>query len=895
MTESVQKWLERNRPPRVKITYDVHTGGAIEKRELPFIVGVFADLSGDRDAQAKVKFPPVKGRRMLPIDRDNFNDVMAAAQPRVDLGKFSETARTNGTAGEDVKGQLVFRSLDDFAPVKVVQAISSLRWKYSKRGYLRLLQSRAEAIDTLAEHLDTLVAPGPEAKAQRDKLQVLARPAGALPADIAADKQGLFALAAFLATKPVADHEAELKKWGPDLSAARAKSMLGLFTVDDADDVVHRAKDQLALLAKPADATSPEAKAALEKLTLVFGTPVDPVPSLAGDLKTRLEAAGPLSDEVKLAARVLLGLQEPDEENDTDPVDTDSTTRAKAESRHACANRWFATNLLRQVRSSRPLEAVQAKGEVVGKPAVEAVPASASGITPVVAARDAVAEVKASPAIAARDAVQAGPALANIVAVEDLFKAAGSLTDSEQLNLLAAFGHFALQVLKPMNADGVMVKPSRHATVIDARISEIDAELSAQLSAVMHWPRFREMEATWRGLHYLVSRTETSTMLKLCVFNATQAELLDDLEKAVDKDQSHLFKMIYEAEYGTYGGFPFSLLVGGYEIGRSPIDIEFLHKISEVAAAAHAPYITAASASLFGLKSFRDLDRPRDLAKIFEGADLAGWQEFRATEDSRYVSLVLPHALLRLPYGKDTWPAEGLNFEEGVGGKNQPPNAEQFLWGNAAYMLAERITHAFSLYNWTAAIRGVEGGGLVEGLPLYIYPNDTGTKTLFCPTEVSITDRREKELNDLGFISLVHCKGKGKAAFFGGQTTNLAKKYITNEANANARISAMLPYMLAASRFAHYIKVIMRDKVGSFLNRANVETFLNAWISQYVLLDENAYQEAKASFPLSQANIIVTDVPGQPGCYNAVVFLRPHFQLEELTTSIRLVANLPAA
>lgn len=243
-----------------------------------------------------------------------------------------------------------------------------------------------------------------------------------------------------------------------------------------------------------------------------------------------------------------------------------------------------------------------------------------------------------------------------------------------------------------------------------------------------------------------------------------------------------------------------------------------------------------------------------------------------------------------MPYGEKTLPAEGLNFDEDVTG----PDNRKFLWGNAAYVLAERITNAFALYNWTGAIRGVEGGGLVEGLPLYTYSSDDGIRSLFCPTELDITDRREKELNDLGFISLCHQKGAGKAVFFGGQTTNLPKKYISDAANANAKISAMLPYILAASRFAHYIKVIVRDKVGSFLTRGNVEAYLNTWIAQYVLLDDNASQDVKAAYPLRAANVVVTEVPGSPGAYKATVFLKPHFQLEELTTSIRLVAELPA-
>jgi type VI secretion system protein ImpC len=587
MTESVQKWLERARPPRVKITYDVETGGAIEERELPFIVGVFADLSGDRDADSE--FAPCTQRQMLPLDRDNFNDVMKSLAPRVALGNIKRIAGAPGAppAGEAVSetlsGAITFDSLDAFDPVAIVKAIPDLNQVYVMRRNIRQQQTQAELSDA----------------------------------------------------------------------------------------------------------------------------------------------------------------------------------------------------------------------------------------------------------------------------------------------------------------------PTAGVAEMDAQIADIDKWLSAQLSAIMHAPSFQAVEATWRGLHYFVSNTETGAMLKINVFNATKDELLGDMQSAGNTDQSHLFKMIYEAEYGTFGGQPYSLLVGGYEIGRSAADIDFLHKVSAVAAAAHAPFITAASAELFGLTSFSDLAKPRDLQKIFESRELAAWQEFRESEDSRYVSLVLPHVLLRLPYGKNSLPAEGMDFEEFVGPPASQPDGGNFLWGNAAYLLAQRITNAFALYSWTAAIRGIEGGGLVEGLPTYSYRTDAGTETLFCPTEVFITGKRKKELTDLGFLPLCHTKGTGQAAFLGGQTSHQPKQYFTDVANANAKISAMLPCMLAVSRFAHYIKVIMREKIGSFMTRGNVETYLNTWIANYVLLDDNAPQAIKASYPLSEASVVVTNVPGRPGAYSAVFFIKPHFQLEELTTSIRLVASLP--
>src|SRR5215472_8511574 len=437
--------------------------------------------------------------------------------------------------------------------------------------------------------------------------------------------------------------------------------------------------------------------------------------------------------------------------------------------------------------------------------------------------------------------------------------------------------------------DGMTVS-SDVVAAINHRIADIDDLISAQVNEVLHYPEFQQLEASWRGLNYLVMNSETGSMLKLRVLNISKAELLKDLERAVEFDQSALFKKVYEEEYGTFGGFPFSCLVADFEFGRHPQDIELLRKVSGVAASAHAPFIAAASPRLFDMERFSELSAPRDLSKIFESAELIAWRSFRESEDSRYVVLVLPRVLLRLPYGPDTEPVEGMSFVEDVDGTNH----DKYLWGNPAYILAQRITTAFSLYGWTAAIRGVEGGGKVEGLPAHTFKTDEGDIALKCPTEIAITDRREKELNDLGFVSLCHCKGTDFAAFFGGQTTNKPKLYDTNEANANSRISSMLPYILAASRFAHYIKVIMRDKIGSFMSRENVSTYLNRWISGYVLLDDTASQGVKASFPLREARVDVTDIPGKPGCYKAVAYLRPHFQLDELTVSIRLVAELPA-
>lgn len=424
---------------------------------------------------------------------------------------------------------------------------------------------------------------------------------------------------------------------------------------------------------------------------------------------------------------------------------------------------------------------------------------------------------------------------------------------------------------------------------INARIADIDKVLSAQLNAIMHAPEFQKLEGAWRGLHYLVMQSETSTMLKIRVLNISKDELRKDLEKAVEFDQSALFKKVYEEEYGTFGGAPYGALIGDYEFGRHPQDLALLEKVSNVAAAAHAPFISAGAPGLLGLESFTDLPNPRDLAKKFETPDYAKWKSFRESEDSRYVGLTLPHVLMRLPYGPDTVPVETFNFKEDVDGTDH----SKYLWGNAAYAMGARLTDAFAKYGWTAAIRGVEGGGRVDGLPTHTFRTDEGEIALKCPTEIAITDRREKELSDLGFIPLVHCKGTDFAAFFGAQSCQKAKKYDTDAANANARLSTQLQYLLAMSRFAHYLKSIMRDKIGSFMTRKDCEDFLNRWISKYVVSTEDAGQEIKAKFPLKEARVEVAEVAGKPGVYKAVAFLKPHFQLDELTVSLRLVAELP--
>jgi type VI secretion system protein ImpC len=376
---------------------------------------------------------------------------------------------------------------------------------------------------------------------------------------------------------------------------------------------------------------------------------------------------------------------------------------------------------------------------------------------------------------------------------------------------------FVAQVL-----EGEM-KLSRDAdATINSRVAQIDHLISLQLNEILHHPAFQKLEASWRGIKYMMGQSETSSMLKIRVLNVSKKELLRDLQRAPEFDQSVMFKKVYEDEFGIFGGEPFGALIGDYEFSKHPEDIELLEKVSQVAAGAHAPFLTAAAPELLNLDSFAGLGEPRDIGKIFDSTEFAKWKSFRASEDSKYVGLTMPRVLMRLPYGKDTKPIDDFNYEEGVDGTDH----SKYLWGNAAYALGARLTTAFAQYGWCASIRGVEGGGLVEGLPTHTFRTDEGDVALKCPTEVAITDRREKELADQGLIPLVHCKGTDYAAFFSVQSANKPKKYDKAAANANARLSAQLPYILAVSRFAHYMKSIMRDKIGGFMSRGQCQTFL---------------------------------------------------------------------
>ncbi len=448
---------------------------------------------------------------------------------------------------------------------------------------------------------------------------------------------------------------------------------------------------------------------------------------------------------------------------------------------------------------------------------------------------------------------------------------------------------FVGQFLKQVVSPGQVVSKDVE-TNVKYWIAEIDKKLSAQLNEVMHTPEFQRLEGTWRGLHYLIDQTETGENLKIRVLNVSKRELFKDLERAVEFDQSATYKKVYEEEYGQLGGEPYGMLIGDYEFSRHPEDIEMLKKISGVAAAAHAPFVAAASPNLFNMDSFSELGSPRDLAKIFSSVEYAAWKSFRESEDSRYVALTLPHVLGRLPYGANFKKVDEFNFEEFVDGKHH----DKYLWMNAAWAYATRITDAVAKYGWMARTRGVEGGGKVEGLPVHTFPTDDGDIAMKCPTEIAISDRREFELSNLGFLPLLHSKNRDFAVFMGAQSCQKPKQYFDPAANANAELSAKFNYMMCVSRFAHYLKVMARDKIGSFMEVSDCQRWLNDWINNYVLANpESAGDEAKAKAPLADAKVEVREVKGKPGWYEAVAWLRPHFQLETLTTSMRLVAEVP--
>jgi type VI secretion system protein ImpC len=428
---------------------------------------------------------------------------------------------------------------------------------------------------------------------------------------------------------------------------------------------------------------------------------------------------------------------------------------------------------------------------------------------------------------------------------------------------------------------------------IKAIIAEIDKKLSDQVNAIMHQERFQQVESAWRGLHHLVSNSETDEMLKIRVMNISKKDLAKTLKKykGTAWDQSPLFKKLYEQEYGQLGGEPYGCLVGDYYFDHTPGDVELLGQMSQIAAAAHAPFIAAASPTVMGMDTWQELANPRDLGKIFSSPEYAGWRSLRESDDAKYIGLAMPRFLARVPYGSKTNPVEEFDFEEETAGGDHT----KYTWANAAYTMAVNINRAFKQYGWCTAIRGVESGGAVDGLPVHTFPSDDGGVDMKCPTEIAISDRREAELANSGFMPLIHRKNTDVAAFIGAQSLQKPAEYTDADASANARLSARLPYLFASCRFAHYLKCMVRDKVGSFKERADMERFLSDWIKDYVLGNPgSAGDELKARKPLAGAEVKVTEIEGNPGYYAASFHLRPHYQLEGVNVTMSLVSRLPS-
>jgi type VI secretion system protein ImpC len=432
------------------------------------------------------------------------------------------------------------------------------------------------------------------------------------------------------------------------------------------------------------------------------------------------------------------------------------------------------------------------------------------------------------------------------------------------------------------------------AQTIKGYIAELDRKISEQVNQIMHHEDFQKLESAWRGLHHLVSNTETDQQLKIRVMNISKKELGKTLKryKGTAWDQSPIFKKMYEEEYGQLGGEPYGCLVGDYYFDHSPPDVELLGGIAQVAAAAHAPFITAANSTLMGMDNWNELSNPRDLAKIFSTPDYAAWRSLRESDDAKYIGLAMPRTLARLPYGAKTDPVEEFDFEEDTAGAD----SSKYCWQNAAYAMAVNINRSFKMYGWCSRIRGIESGGAVEGLPTHTFPTDDGGVDMKCPTEIAITDRRSAELDKMGMMPLVHRKNSDMAAFISAQSLSKPEEYDDPDATANAALGARLPYMFACCRFAHYLKCIVRDKIGSFKDRTAMERWLTSWINQYVDGDPaNSSEETKARKPLSAAEVVVEEVEGAPGYYTSKFFLKPHYQLEGLTVSLRLVSRLPSA
>ena len=451
----------------------------------------------------------------------------------------------------------------------------------------------------------------------------------------------------------------------------------------------------------------------------------------------------------------------------------------------------------------------------------------------------------------------------------------------------------AVKTLAQNALEGVATIGEDVFQTIQSMIAALDEKLSQQINQIIHHADYQKLEGAWRGLHYLVNNTETDEMLKIRVMNISKKELAKTLKKfkGTAWDQSPIFKKVYEEEYGQFGGEPYGCLVADYHFDHSPPDVEMLGEIAKVSAASHSPFITGLSPATMQMDSWQELANPRDLTKIFQTPEYAAWNSLRQADDSRYIGLAMPRYLARQPYGARSNPVEEFDFEEDVEGATH----ERYCWANAAYAMATNINRSFKLYGWCSQIRGIESGGAVEGLPTHTFPTDDGGVDMKCPTEIAISDRREAELAKNGFMPLVHKKNTDFAAFIGAQSLHSPAEYDDPDATANANLGARLPYLFSTCRFAHYLKCIVRDKIGSFKERSDMEIWLNNWIGKYVLQNPATASDAeKARQPLAGAEVVVEEIEGNPGYYSSKFYLRPHYQLEGLSVSLRLVSKLPS-
>ena len=450
------------------------------------------------------------------------------------------------------------------------------------------------------------------------------------------------------------------------------------------------------------------------------------------------------------------------------------------------------------------------------------------------------------------------------------------------------------------NVNPAEVPKDRLVRLLNRDVARLDVLLTKQVNVILHHPRFQRLEASWRGLQYLVDGIDDGSEVHVRLLNVSWRALLRDLDKSLEFDQSQLFKRVYSEEFGNPGGEPFSVLLGDYEIrpGISPgcpiDDLQALRHLSQVAAAAFAPFITGVHPAMFGLNNFAELQRPMDLAAIFQQTEYVRWQAVRKTEDARFVGLVMPRVLFRRPYDDRNVRVSGFRFKEETNKRNQ------YLWGNAIYAFGAVLARAFSQSGWLADIRGVrrglEEGGLVTDLPVQSFgtgrSKHSDTK---CSTDVMISDTLEKDLSELGFIPLCHCKDTPFSAFYSNSSIQDPQTYDRGESTANAKLSSMIQYMLCVARLAHYLKVMGRDKVGSFMEAHDCEAYLNDWLNKYITQDDEATNEMKARFPLRDANAQVREIPGKPGSYGCIIHLQPHFQLDGMLSAVRLTTELSPA